>query len=264
LMKVSCPVGVIDSGVGGLSVLGKIHQLMPAEKLLYIADSANAPYGQKGEAFIRQRCEVIMQFLLEKKVKAVVLACNTATAAAVATLREHYDLPIIGMEPAIKPAAEQSSSGVVGVLATAGTIDSDKFINLKSHYTDKVEIITTACPGLVENIEQLVPDRQAFIDLLYEYTKAFREKNGDVLVLGCTHYALINDLIAEVVGRDVKILDTGMAVARELQRRLRERQLENTAESVGGIDFFTSGLVSEQQQIIAQYWDKEISLFEMV
>ncbi len=262
-MRESCPVGVFDSGVGGLSILRELHQLMPAEKLIYVADSAHAPYGQKGSAYINERCQAIVSFLLDKKVKAVVLACNTATAAAVANLRAQHELPIIGVEPAIKPAAEQSSSAVVGVLATAGTIDSEKFLHLKSRYTDQVEIITTACIGLVEEIERLVPDRQKIIAMLEDYTRAFREKGGDVLVLGCTHYALITELITEVVGEQVKIINTGLAVARETRRRLQEAQLLATEEGEGGIEFYTSGLVSEQERIFAQFWEGDIKLFSL-
>ncbi len=129
----TAPIGVFDSGAGGLSILNSIHDLLPTENLLYVADSAYAPYGPKGEAFIQARCETIMQFFLQHEVKAVVLACNTATAAAIAELRQKYSLPLIGVEPAIKPAAGQSRSGVVGVLATSGTIASDKKYFQRNH-----------------------------------------------------------------------------------------------------------------------------------
>ena len=139
----AAPIGVFDSGAGGLSILKGIHQLLPGEQLLYVADSAHAPYGPRGEDFIRSRCQTIMGFFLERGVKAVVVACNTATAAAIGELRARYTLPIIGVEPAVKPAALASRSGVVGVLATSGTIASARFLQLKSRFHDQVEIITS-------------------------------------------------------------------------------------------------------------------------
>src|SRR5690606_32359267 len=146
------PIGVFDSGAGGLSILASVHALLPAEHLVYVADSAHAPYGPKGEVFIRKRSDAIMQYFLTRGVKAVVVACNTATAAAIAGLRARQSLPIIGVEPAVKPAAQASRSGVVGVLATSGTIASDKFVHLQSRFHDHVEIITNPCLGLVEAI----------------------------------------------------------------------------------------------------------------
>jgi glutamate racemase len=141
-MSSSLPIGVFDSGVGGLSILSRIHQLLPAEALIYVADSAHAPYGPKGDEFIVERSRRILDFFLSQKVKAVVVACNTATAAAVKMLRQEYSLPIVGMEPAIKPAVKQTRSGVVGVLATEGTLASDKFVDLKSRFETQVEFIT--------------------------------------------------------------------------------------------------------------------------
>lgn len=266
-MNSSRAIGVFDSGVGGLSILDKIHQLMPQENLLYVADSAHAPYGQKSDEQLQQRCQAIMTFFLQQKVKAVVLACNTATAASIAMLRKNYTLPIIGMEPALKPAVHQSRAGVVGVLATAGTIDSEKFLGLQNQFSDQVEIITQACPGLVEHIEQQEPDRQKIISLLEKYTAAFKDKGGDTLVLGCTHYSLISGLIAEVVGADVEILDTGFAVAKELQRRLQEAGVEVRVESGSEngdaeVKFYSSGDLVEQGRLISRYWGRGVEVFD--
>ncbi len=183
------PIGVFDSGVGGLSILRGIQQLLPAENLLYVADSAHAPYGPKGDVFIQNRCEIIMQFFLQQGVKAVVLACNTATAASVTVLRQRYTLPLIGIEPAIKPAAALSASGVVGVLATSGTITSDKFLSLQSRFEGEVKIITRACPGLVELIEQVEPDQKAIKKMLHGFISPMLDLGADTLVLGCTHYS---------------------------------------------------------------------------
>ncbi len=254
------PIGVFDSGAGGLSILSGIHGLLPGETLLYVADSAHAPYGPKGEDFIRARCEHIMGFLLRQQAKAVVVACNTATAAAVAQLREHYSLPIIGVEPAVKSAAQQSKSGVVGVLATSGTIASDKFLNLQSRFAQKVHILTRACPGLVELIEQPTPDHKALDALLRDYIKPLLERGADTLVLGCTHYSLIREHIQQIAGPQVNIVDAGTAVAKELQRRLQAQGLDNKAGGTGAVRFFTSGDVKVQSALLGHYWGVPVTV----
>ena len=250
----TAPIGVFDSGAGGLSILNSIHDLLPTENLLYVADSAYAPYGPKGEAFIQARCETIMQFFLQHEVKAVVLACNTATAAAIAELRQKYSLPLIGVEPAIKPAAGQSRSGVVGVLATSGTIASDKFISLQNQFSAQVKIITRACPGLVELIERVELDEVATKKLLHGFISPMLAEGADTLVLGCTHYSLIRDFIQQIAGPDVLIVDAGSAVARELERRLTALAVVNPGAVVGRVKFYTSGDTVYQQRLLQKYW----------
>jgi glutamate racemase len=253
----SAPIGVFDSGVGGLSILAGIHELLPAENLIYLADSAHAPYGPKGEAYIRDRCDRIMQFFISQQVKAVVVACNTATAAAIAWLRERYTLPIIGVEPAVKPAAELSNRGIVGVLATSGTLASDKYITLHNRFTHETEIITRACPGLVELIEQPGSDAAAIRQLLEEFTAPMLEKGADTLVLGCTHYSLITELIQQVVGPGVRIVDSGKAVAKQLQRKLEHRLAEDSA---GSISFLSTGEPDQQARLFQRYWGARVSV----
>ena len=260
-MSSSQPVGVFDSGVGGLSILAKIHQLLPQEDLLYVADSAHAPYGPKGEAFIIERSRHITDFFLSRDAKAVVVACNTATAAAVKNLRDHYDIPIIGMEPAIKPAAEQSKSGVIGVLATEGTLASDKFVDLKNRFDGQVEIITQPCPGLVEEIEKLDPDTAAIGRLLQAYIAPLLARGVDSLVLGCTHYTYIENLIRTVAGSSIAIIDTDDAVARRLAKVLEENAL--FAESGGSATFYTSGETSYQTQLISRFWGSTVAVKEL-
>ncbi|MBT5186630.1 MAG: glutamate racemase [Gammaproteobacteria bacterium] len=252
------PIGVIDSGAGGLSVLKKIQELMPNEELLYLADSYFAPYGPRSKRVIKNRCFENMGFIELQHSKALVLACNTATAAGVEALREEYDIPIIGMEPAIKPAADLTRTGVVGVLATEGTLDSEKFMDLESLYKDKVEIITKACHGLVDEIEKLKIDQGEIVKLVTEYTEDFLKRGGDTLVLGCTHYALIVDIIAEIVGPEVVVVDTGMAVAKELKRRLQSEGLETDSKQKGRISFFTSGNTEDQQVLLSRYWGEKV------
>lgn len=255
-MANNSPVGVLDSGVGGLSILEKIHRLLPAEHLLYVADSAHAPYGGKSTAFIQARCREIMAFFLGQGVKAVVLACNTATAAAVAELRLLYTLPIVGMEPAVKPAAERSRSGVVGVLATAGTIDSEKFIGLSSRFMDCARIITCPCPGVVELIENPVLDSAALDRLLRRYIQPLVDAGADTLVLGCTHYSLVHDRIASIAGPGITVMDTDFAVARELRRRLTVLDALAGEQQTGMVSFFTSGEASVQSILFERYWGK--------
>ena len=257
-MKENLPVGIFDSGIGGISILKRIHELLPSESLVYVADSAHAPYGPKGDDFILARSRQIMDFFLEQKVKAVVVACNTATAAAVKQLRDEHDLPIIGMEPAIKPAAEISNSGVIGVLATEGTLASDKFVDLKSRFDGQVEIITQPCPGLVEAIEQLNVDTAAIHQLLHDALSPLLEKGADTLVLGCTHYTYITEQIREIAGDEVAIVDTDDAVARRLASVLEEHG--SLAAGSGDIRFISSSNNGEQQQLLSRCWGEQVEV----
>jgi glutamate racemase len=250
----SAPIGIFDSGVGGLSILSGLRELLPHEDLLYLADTGYAPYGPKGDAFIRERGIAIVDFFVAQGVKAVVVACNTATAAAIAMLRERYAVPLIGVEPAVKPAAALSRRGIVGVLATSGTIASDKFIRLQDRFTAQAQILTRACPGLVELIEAPEFDAAAIKSLLLDFTAPMREKEADVVVLGCTHYSLIRELIQEVMGIEVRIIDAELAVARETRRRLEEIGALTTSVEGGALRFFTSGDLEQQQRLLARYW----------
>ena len=259
-MSSSSKIGVFDSGVGGLSILEKIHQLLPRESLLYVADSAFAPYGPKGNEFIIQRSRHMMEFFLSQQVKAVVVACNTATAAAVALMREEYGLPIIGMEPALKPAASATTMGVIGVLATEGTLASDKFVDLRSRFEGDIEIITMPCPGLVEHIEQIVPDAAAINQLLQKYMSPLLEKNVDTIVLGCTHYSFLTQQIKQIAGKDIAIVDTDDAVARRLYSVLEEADLLNQEDDSLEIVFYSSGEPGEQKKVISRCWGKQVEV----
>jgi glutamate racemase len=233
--------------------------LLPNESLLYVADSKNAPYGPKGDAFILERSRAIIDFFIIKEVKAVVVACNTATAAAVKQLRAEYTLPIIGMEPAIKPAAEKSKTGIIGVLATEGTLASDKFVQLKNRFAGKVEIITQPCPGLVEKIETLIIDEATIDILLKQYVTPLLARGVDTLVLGCTHYSYIEKQIRSVAGESVAVIDTDYAVARRLASVLEDRALLNEA-CVGQLVFYSSGNPTHQGKLLSRCWGKEISV----
>ncbi|MGC3964818.1 MAG: glutamate racemase [Rhodocyclaceae bacterium] len=235
------PVGVFDSGVGGVSVLREIRSLLPGEDLLYVADSGNAPYGEKSADFIIARSRAIAGHLLEQGAKALVIACNTATAAAATELRTEWpDLPIIGMEPAVKPAAAATRSGVVGVLATVGTLHSAQFAALLDHFGRGVKVVTRPGVGLVECVERGELASPATRDLLVHHLEPLLSAGADVVVLGCTHYVFLRGLVEEIVGPGVRVIDTGAAVAQQLRRRLQDARLLTDAAS-GGARFWASG-----------------------
>ena len=214
------PIGVFDSGVGGISVLHEIRRLLPAADLVYVADSGHCPYGSKSEAEIRMRSRAITEFLVESQhAEAIVVACNTATAAAIKALRETFaNVPIVGMEPALKPAAAATRSGVVGVLATGATLGGERFAGLAARFSDGIELLTQACPGLVEQVERGDLEGPQTHQLLREYVDPLLARGADTLVLGCTHYPFLRPVLRELVGPAVTILDTGAAVARQLAR----------------------------------------------
>jgi len=252
----SAPVGVMDSGVGGLSVLAEIQRLLPNESLLYVADCGHVPYGEKSPDYIRQRCRRIAEFFRAQGAKAMVLACNTATVAAVADLRELYpDWPLVGMEPAVKPAAAATRVGVVGVLATTGTLQSAKFAALLDRFANDVRVVTQPCPGLVELIETGDLSSPQLRQLLIAYVQPLLAAGCDTLILGCTHYPFLRPLLAEMVPSDVAIIDTGAAVARQLQRLLAARDLlaDGPARAAA---FWTSADPQSLKNILPVLWNK--------
>ncbi|WP_027612231.1 glutamate racemase [Pseudomonas sp. URIL14HWK12:I6] len=220
------PIAVFDSGVGGLSVLAEIQRLLPHESLLYFADCGHIPYGEKTPEFIRQRCNVMAGFFREQGAKALVIACNTATVAAVADLRRDFpEWPIVGMEPAVKPAAAATRSGVVGVLATTGTLQSAKFAALLDRFAADVRVITQPCPGLVELIESGDLHSAELRTLLQHYVDPLLANGCDTIILGCTHYPFLKPMLKTMTPDSISLIDTGAAVARQLQRLLAERDL---------------------------------------
>jgi len=249
------PIGVFDSGVGGLSVLREIRALLPYEELLYVADSAHVPYGNKSPAYIEARSLALSEFLLGQGAKAIVVACNTATAAAVATLRARLPVPIVGMEPAVKPAVNATRSGVVGVLATVGTLASSKFAALLGRYSGHARIVVQPCPGLVEQVElgDLTSERTQ--SLVRSYVFPLIEQGADTIVLGCTHYPFLRPLIQEIAGSDVTLIDTGAAVARQLVRRLEE-SAGLCPPRTAGEQFWTSGELAALQVALHSLWSE--------
>ena len=254
------PIGVFDSGVGGLSVLLEIRQLLPQESLLFVADSGNVPYGEKTPEFIRQRCVTIAEFFREKGAKALVLACNTATVAAAADLRERYpDWPIVGMEPAVKPAASATRSGVVGVLATTGTLQSAKFAALLDRFAGDVQVVTQPCPGLVELIETGDLQSPALRLMLQGYVEPLSAAGCDTIVLGCTHYPFLKPLLREMIPASISLIDTGAAVARQLQRLLSQQDLLASGRPQAA-QFWTSGDPDNFGNVLRLLWKNSDSV----
>lgn len=252
-------IGVFDSGVGGLSVLHHIRRVLPHERLIYVADSGHVPYGDKSAAYIEHRSHAIADFLISRGADAIVIACNTATAAAAASLRRDFNCPIIGMEPAVKPAVTATRSGVVGVLATIGTLESARFAALLEKYAGDVKILTQGCPGLVEQVEKGELHSAETRHLVERYTVPLLEKGADTLILGCTHYPYLAPLIRQVAGDNVALIDTGEAVARQLQRRLLA-ELPGRAAGDATVHFFTSGDTARSDTIISNLWGEAVSV----
>ena len=230
-MKKIQPIGIFDSGIGGLSVMSHIQNLLPDESLAYVADSLYAPYGLKNNHEILERSKVIIDYLIKNKsAKLIVIACNTATAAAIKNLRQIYKIPIIGMEPAIKPATKSTKCKRVGILATNGTLESAKFSALLETYSGDIEFYTQPCPGLVELIEQGRIDDLAIKNLIQKYLDPFINNEVDTIVLGCTHYIFIKNIIKNIMPSKVKIIDTGLAVAKQVKSELEKFSLQSKSK----------------------------------
>ncbi len=254
------PIGVFDSGVGGLSVLREIRTELPNEALLYVADSAHIPYGDKSSAFIEERAIAISEFLIAQDAKAIVVACNTATSAAIAALRARYSIPIVGMEPAVKPAVNATRSGIVGVLATNGTLAGDKFAELAARFGASAEILIQPCPGLVEQIEAGELSSERSRSLVAEYVSPLVKRGADVIVLGCTHYPFLMPLIKEIAGDTVTIVDPSPAVARELRRRLENAGLLRSDAPHKKNLFWTSGSAEKNAPLISRLWGESVAV----
>jgi len=247
LLSPNAPVGIFDSGVGGLSVLRHIRAQLPHEHLLYFADSGFAPYGGKPESVVAERVLAVGSFLVAQGVKAVVVACNTATVAAIARLRERFpDLIIVGVEPGLKPAAAATRSGTVGVIATERTLAGAKFLQLRDQISARTgaRFLLQPCPGLVDQIELGELDSDATDALLGRFILPLLAEDADTLVLGCTHYPLvrasIEKLVARSTGRTVTLVDTGDAVARHLARLLEAGGLLRVDAAPARLDGYTS------------------------
>lgn len=223
-------IGIFDSGTGGLSVFKEIRKLLPEERYIYFSDNAHCPYGEKSREYIIERSREITRFLLEKGCDIIVVACNTATAAAIAVLREEFPVRFIGMEPAVKPAVKSTRTGVVGVLATAGTLKADKYLNTREKFSEGVKITEHVGQGFVELVEKGCLTGREAEDVVRASLKPLLDEGADRIVLGCTHYPFLWDTIAKIASelypeREIEIIDPAPAVARHLLETMKTEGL---------------------------------------
>lgn len=248
------PIGVFDSGVGGLSVFRAIQQVLPHESLIYLADQAHVPYGLRPRDEVRDFSEAITRCLLDLGAKLVVVACNTASAAALQTLRHQFpDIPIVGMEPAVKPAAEQTQTGVVGVLATAATFQGELYASVIERFAHGVTILQDTCPGLVGQIEQGLTAAFETSQILERALHPMLKQHIDTVVLGCTHYPFVIPLIQQIVGAGVRVIDPAPAVARQVERLLGQHGLTTNRKSRGERIFYTTGDPHQLERLLSLY-----------
>lgn len=259
----AAPIGVFDSGVGGLSVLRALRAELPQEDFLYVADSRHCPYGGRTSEAIAARAVAVTDFLLGQGAKQIVVACNTATIAAVEQLRASYSVAFVGMEPAIKPAVAATRSGVVGVLATGAALAGNKLLKLIDAHAGAVRIITQPCPGLVEQVEAGALDTADTRALIERYTAPLIGAGADTMVLGCTHYPFLRPEILAAVGPQVTLLDTGAAVARRSASLLTRDGLRSDAARAGRIRWFTSGDPQALQSIGSRLWEAPVEASAM-
>lgn len=247
-------IGIFDSGIGGLSVFREIRKVLPDQSYVYYSDNAHCPYGEKTREYIIDRARTITRFLLEKGCEIIVIACNTATAAAIATLREEFPVKFIGMEPAIKPAAQATKTGVVGVLATAGTLRATKYIDTRARWAQNVSIVEHIGQGFVELVEKGITTGPEAESTVRNSLMPLLDAGADMIVLGCTHYPFLSETISKVASeaypeREIKIIDPAPAVARHLLEVMNEEGIQEKSPNGFHIELHTSGTPATLNQI---------------
>jgi glutamate racemase len=253
------PVAVFDSGIGGLSVAREIRRALPSEDLLYFADTAYVPYGDRPSEWVRERSLVIGRWLQERGAKVLVVACNTASGAALEALREALSIPVIGLEPAVKPAVRDSPGGRVGVMATTGTLASARYARLVETYGNGATVIPQPCPGLADLIEDGHLDDAPLHEMLERFAAPLRQAAVDTVVLGCTHYVFVQEPIQRALGPGVRLLDSGHAIARQTERVLREAGTLAVA-GAGETRFLTTGDPAEVAPVVARLWGEPLPI----
>jgi glutamate racemase len=246
------PVGIFDSGVGGLSVAREVRRTLPAEDIVYVADSAFCPYGDRPAAEVRARALAIARHL-EAEAKLIVVACNTATGAALDELRQAVRVPAVGLEPAVKTAAARTRRGRIGVMATAGTLASERFARLVRQYAGALQVVARACPGLVELIEEGELRGPRMEALLEQLCQPLRAAEVDAVVLGCTHYPFVHTALAQVLGPGVELIDSGPAIARRTQALLDEGGMR-APEGPGSLRVLTTGDAGAVAAVVERVW----------
>ncbi|GFD81297.1 glutamate racemase [Alteromonas sp. KUL156] len=252
------PIGIFDSGIGGTSIWKEIHQLLPKENTIYLSDSKNAPYGQKSTQEIVNLSIKNTEFLIDKGAKIIVVACNTATTNAIEYLRANYKISFIGIEPAIKPASLQTQTGTIGILATKGTLNSALFEKTTSSLNDQINIIEQVGEGLVELIENGNIYSNKMTLLLKKYLTPMLDKKCDYIVLGCTHYPYLLPQIQKITGKNVKIIDSGEAVARQVKNVLLQQNLLNNSNEVTENTFYINKEADVLKSMLKDYKNSTI------
>jgi glutamate racemase len=249
--QAASPIGVFDSGVGGLSVLREIQRTTPAEDLIYLADQRHVPYGPRSMKQVQEFSVAITRYLVSRGAKMIVAACNTASAAALQHLRAIFpDVPFVGMEPAIKPAAEQTQSGIVGVLATPATFQGALYASVLERFAQDVVVLQETCPGLVSQIERGALDTPETREILERALVPMLARGIDRVVMGCTHYPFVIPLIQDIVGPDVAVIDPAPAVAQQVGRVLTASNLSNQGVDVGRSEYLTTGEIGRLESLL--------------
>ena len=253
-------IGIFDSGSGGLSVYRELEKLLPQERYFYYADNAHCPYGEKSPLYIQRRARFITEWALDKGADIMVVACNTATAAAIATLRAEYpDLPFVGMEPAVKPAALGTRSGVIGVLATAGTLKGSKYLNTRGLYEDDVRIVEHVGQGFVELVENGILDGPKAEKVVLASLQPLLNAGADTIVLGCTHYPFLQPLIQRLAGPEVQVIDPAPAVARQTLRVLQKHDIP-MGQGPASLSLAASGSLEPLVRTLRLFSSREVDL----
>ena len=254
------PIGIFDSGVGGITIWKEITKLLPQEHTIYLADSKNAPYGQQSKEKIIELSVKNTELLLKKGCKLIVVACNTATTNAISHLRTTYNIPFIGIEPAIKPAALQTKTNAIGILATKGTLSSELFNQTSEKFASNVEVIEQIGEGLVPLIEKGKIDSLEMKELLQKYLQPMLDKNIDYLVLGCSHYPLLIPQIRKIIGEKIIIIDSGLAVAKQTNAILKKYDLLNQPTlAMCNHHLYTNSDLKILEKFIENTYDKNIT-----
>ncbi|MCK4857492.1 MAG: glutamate racemase [candidate division Zixibacteria bacterium] len=253
------PIGVFDSGLGGLTVATELFNLLPAEDVIYFGDVGRYPYGPRSKEIVTRFSRQDINFLIEQDVKMIVAACNTASAIALDRLQEEYDLPILGViEPGAKSAVATTRNGIVGVIGTTGTINSNSYAKAIECLDPKVRVFSMACPLFVPLIEEGYLDRQASYLIAEDYLSPFRSNGIDTLVLGCTHYPLLKGIIRQVLGEDITLIDSAIETAREVKNHLTAAKQLNPAKKSGSHRFYVSDIPDQFAHTARHFLGEEI------
>lgn len=255
------PIGIFDSGVGGTSIFKEVHALMPNENIIYLADSANAPYGSRDKDAIISLSVKNTEYLLSRNCKLIIVACNTATTNAIRHLRANYNVPFIGIEPAIKPAALNTKTQAVGILATKGTLSSQLFSKTATQFASNIKIIEQIGEGIVELIESGNLNSKEMKLLLQQFLAPMIKANIDYLVLGCTHYPYLVPILVDLLPKHIKIIDSGQAVARQTQAVLSQQNCLNNQLIKGSTQFFTNGGVDVMLSLLGNKFEAKFLEF---